>query len=700
MWTGYVKNHLLPRLFGFELLMAPYAVAHFKLSMQLAGRDLPPEMAEKWAYIPEEGERLGVYLTDALEEAHEMTGLPLFTQWVSDETIAANKVKRHLPVLVVMGNPPYSYESENNGEWISSLIRDYYEVDGKPLGERNPKGLQDDYVKFIRFAQWRVEQSGSGIVAFISNNGYLDNPTFRGMRQSLMKTFDEIYILDLHGNSKKKEVSPDGSKDENVFDIQQGVSIGVFVKKTQEIDNAKIYHADLWGRRANKYETLLEDEIKTTNWNRLDPKSQFYLFTPQDKNLLEEYNHCNSINSVFDLNSVGIATSRDKLTIHFSANNALNVVEKFVSMSPEQARAEFNLGKDTRDWKVHLAQEDLKKNETSIDFVKRILYRPFDFRYTYYTGVTRGFISMPRYKLIRHMLHSNMGLFVGRQGQAIGGDEWNLIFCGNVMEDYNLYRRGNNACFPLYIYPDADERGQKSLFDTPVWQADEANDGRVPNLDPAFVAEISEKLGLVFQPNQTGFDEKFFTPEDIFHYIYAIFHSPTYRIRYAEFLKIDFPRVPLTSDVDLFRTLCELGKELVGLHLLESPEVSQHITRYPVAGDNLVEKGYPKYHPHPNLPPQGEGIKDSPPSGGDVRRTEGGGRVQINKIQYFEGISPEVWEFHVGGYQVLDKWLKDRRGRQLSYDDLTHYQNIVVSLEKTIQLMKEIDQTIPEFPIK
>jgi hypothetical protein len=262
MWPGYVKNHLLPRLFGFELLMAPYAVAHFKLSLQLAGRDLPETLTDQWAYHPTGGERLGVYLTNALEEAHEMTGLPLFTQWVADETNAANEVKRFLPVLVVMGNPPYSGHSANKGDWIEGLLKgrlsdggktgNYYEVDGQPLGEKNPKWLQDDYVKFIRFGQWRIEQSGQGILAFISNHGYLDNPTFRGMRQALMQTFTDIYLLDLHGNTKKRETAPDGGKDENVFDIQQGVAIGIFVKQPGKQGPAKVYHADLWGTRAKK----------------------------------------------------------------------------------------------------------------------------------------------------------------------------------------------------------------------------------------------------------------------------------------------------------------------------------------------------------------------------------------------------------------------------------------------------------------
>ncbi|HSN76450.1 MAG TPA: DNA methyltransferase, partial [Anaerolineae bacterium] len=241
MWSGYVRQHLLPRLFGFELLMAPYAVAHFKLGLQLAGLDLPDGQRQAWAYDFAADERIGIYLTNTLEGPHEHTGLPLFTQFLARETDEANRVKRDLPVLVVFGNPPYSGHSSNKGPWIDGLLKgtlpdggkttSYYQVDGQPLGERNPKWLQDDYVKFIRWAQWRIERTGVGILAFITNHSYLDNPTFRGMRRSLMQTFSEIYLLDLHGNAKKREVAPDGGKDENVFDIQQGVAIGLFVKQ-------------------------------------------------------------------------------------------------------------------------------------------------------------------------------------------------------------------------------------------------------------------------------------------------------------------------------------------------------------------------------------------------------------------------------------------------------------------------------------
>lgn len=241
-WSGYVREHLLPRLFGFELLMAPYAVAHMKLGLLL----------QQTGYDFASDERLNVFLTNTLEEAMFHSDV-LFERIIADEANEASRVKKDVPVMVILGNPPYSGHSANkswqyvtfrkkNGAhqrkkvrtFIGDLMQDYYKVDGKPLGERNPKWLDDDYVKFIRFAQWRIERTGHGVLGFITNHGYLDNPTFRGMRQSLLDSFDTIYVLDLHGNTKRKEAAPDGSRDENVFDIQQGVAIGIMVKIREE----------------------------------------------------------------------------------------------------------------------------------------------------------------------------------------------------------------------------------------------------------------------------------------------------------------------------------------------------------------------------------------------------------------------------------------------------------------------------------
>lgn len=689
MWSDYVKKHLLPRLFGFELLMAPYAVAHFKLGLQLAGRDLPEAEREAWAYDFASDERLGVYLTNTLEEAHEHTGLPLFTQWVADETNAANLVKRDLPIMVVVGNPPYSGHSANKGKWINDLLRgksgqaaaptaNYFEVDGQPLGEKNPKWLNDDYVKFIRFAQWRIERTGAGVLAFISNNGYLDNPTFRGMRQALMHTFTDIYILNLHGSSKKKERSPDGTPDENVFDIQQGVAIGIFVKEPGKQGEAQVHHADLWGVRESKdkeggkYPWLLAHNLADTAWTDLSPQSPFHLFVSQNTDVRAEYDSGWRVNDAFPVNSLGIATARDAFTIRSSESEVASTIKDFVELSTETARAKYNLGNDARDWKVSLAQQDVRATELSSELLKPILYRPFDVRFTYYTGNSRGFHCMPRGEVMRHMLAgANLGLITARGVEV--PRTWDQVFTSNtLMQLHTLSIKEVNSLLPLYLYPTTT---RKTLFDTE--QPSTAPGGRRPNLSPQFMEDLSARLGLSFVADGKGDLIATFGPEDVFSYMYAIFHSPTYRARYAEFLKIDFPRLPLTSDPALFRALCGLGEQLVALHTMEQSAPS--MTAYPVRGDNTVQAV--RY--------------TRPGEGGENEK----GRVWINKTQYFEGVPPEVWDFHIGGYQVAEKWLKDRKGRALSYDDLTHYRSVIAALAETIRLMAEIDEAIPGWPV-
>ncbi|MCX5846141.1 MAG: N-6 DNA methylase [Deltaproteobacteria bacterium] len=674
---GYVAQHLLPRIFGFELLMAPYAVAHMKLGLQLT----------EFGYDFSANERLHVYLTNTLEEAYKISDMPLFTKWLVEEANAAGVVKQEAPVMVILGNPPYSYESVNTGEWITNLIQDYYSVDGQPLGERNPKGLQDDYVKFIRFAQWRIEKTGYGVMALITNHGYLDNPTFRGMRRSLMKTFGDIYILDLHGNSKKKERCPDGSKDENVFDIQQGVAIGIFVKKYKPEDlSPRIRHAHLWGIRevyentpdgrklsGGKYHWLWENDIQSTTWEPLTPQPPFYLFVPQDTALLPEYERGWKVTDIMSVHSVGIVTSRDHLTVHMTSQEAKEKLHRFISLSPEAARQELDLGEDSRDWQIALAQSDLKQTGLSDSYLIRISYRPFDDRFTFYTGHSRGFHSMPRPAVMNQMLDNNMALLTSRMTK---GESFAHVYLTKFPSEKILLspKTSNNSFhFPLYLYSESGT----SLFKT------DTPGGRRSNLAPAFIEDFATRLGMTFVPNGKGDRQQTFGPEDIFFYMYAVLHSPTYRSRYAEFLKIDFPRLPLTSNSDLFRALCKIGEDLVALHLMEKQ--IPLITGYPVAGDSTVETV--RYtESSPSLDPSHQGREDN--------GRQGAGRVWINKSQYFDGVPPEVWNFHIGGYQVCQKWLKDRKGRQLTYDDITHYQRIVATLAETISLMAAIDETI------
>jgi hypothetical protein len=707
MWSGYVRNHLLPRIFGFELLMAPYAVAHFKLGMQLAGLDLEPAQREKWDYDISGGERLGVYLTNTLEEA-ERRAETLFgpLRVITQEGNEASDIKRNMPILAVIGNPPYSGHSANRSweikegkrvpTFIGHLIQDYYRVDGQPLGEKNPKWLQDDYVKFIRWGQWRIERTGAGVLALITNHGYLDNPTFRGMRQSLMNSFTDIFVLNLHGNSKKKERSPDGSPDENVFDIQQGVTLGIFMKERGKAGPAKVFHADLWGLRESKYKYLFASEVDETAWNELSPKAPAYLFIPLNQDILGEYENGWKISKVFPLNSVGIVSARDSLAVGWSSEQVWKTVQDFVSLNPEDARTKYELGKDVRDWKVDLAQEDIRSSGPKPHNITPLLYRPFDNRFTYYTGRSRGFICMPRPEVMRHMLSGkNLALLATRQTR----DKWDILATRTPVGHKSLSAYDITSLFPLSLCqgPTGEDETQGE-FQQIITKG--------TNLEPKFIEEIEKTLGLSFIRNGTGDLKKTFGPEDVFNYIYAVFHSPTYRTRYAEFLKSDFPRVPLTSDLNLFRELCAKGAELVALHLLESPKLEKPIARYPVKGPDLVDKGFPKYvapgEPEPFLVAQG-----SPPILGALPRLKEG-RVYINKGdpqsgatgQYFEGVRPEVWNFHIGGYQVCEKWLKDRRGRTLTYDDLEHYCKVVTALHETIRLMAEIDATIPKWPIE
>jgi len=661
MWSGYVRNHLLPRLFGFELLMAPYAVAHFKLGMQLAAQDLADKQRDVWAYDFSGDERLGIYLTNTLEEA-EWHAETLFgpLRIITEEANAAAKIKRDLPILVVVGNPPYAlYGMMNKGKWITDLISDW-----KPKGER--KWNPDDFMKFIRWAQWRIEHTGVGVLAFITNNTYIDGITHRRMRQSLMETFTEIYILDLHGNSNKKERCPDGSKDENVFDIQQGVAIGIFIKEPNKKEYAKVFHSDLWGLRPCKYARLIETNIETTEWTELRPQADYFFFVPKDFGIKNEYSTGWELRNIFAVSAPGVKTERDRVSIHFTQKSICDVIRDFETLEEKALREKYSLDKDSRDWKVHGAKTDVLKNKNK-DFFRPITYRPFDLRHTWYSGQTRGFIGTPGYTAMRHMLEGeNVGIITTRQTK----ERWDAFVTKHICGHKSCAAYDINNLFPLYLYP-IDERKNAKQNEMDVGPWPKGKGGRVPNLNPEFVEDVEKRLGLEFTSDGAGDLEKTFGPEDVLDYIYAVFHSPTYRERYAEFLKIDFPRVPLTSNIELFGELCRRGAELVALHLLESPKLSERITRYPVKGDDVIEKGYPKY-------------------------VEADERVYINKLQYFEGVPKEVWEFHIGGYQVLQKWLKDRRGRTLSYEELDTYQKIVVALSETIRLMNEIDEAIEE----
>ncbi len=662
-WPDYVREHLLPRLFGFEFQMAPYAICHLKLSLEIAG-------AESGFVMPD-GQRLNVFLTNTLEEPHESSDQPaLFAHEIARESASADDVKRDKPVMVVLGNPPYSGHSANKGEWISGLLHgsdgveatgSYFHVDGALVRERQMKWLHNDYVKFIRYAQRRIERTGEGVLAFVTDNSYLDSPTFRGMRKSLMDTFDEIYLLDLHGNSKKRERTPEGGVDENVFDITQGVAIGLFVKRrTAEGGPASVFHADLWGERRDsesngKYEWLTANDVETTQWAQLAPKSPMYLFIPHNDALAGEYESGWSVADVFPVNSVGIVTARDRLTIQYTSDEIRRVVEDFSSRDVESARLTYGLGDDVRDWKVSNALQDIHDHPIIEKQITSITYRPFDMRFTWYSGRSRGFIGQPGQRVMRHMIAGpNVGLATTRGTEIVGGWE-HALAAKSVIQHHAVSIKEVNYLFPLYTYP---TEAQEELGLT-----------REPNLDKALTEAISAAIGLAYASDGSGDLQSEFGPEDVFHYIYGVLHSPEYRRRYADFLKADFPRVPVTGDCMLFAALANLGERLKSLHLMEVE--ADDAPAYLVQGNNRVDK--PRY---------------APPTGNTP------GRVFINKTQYFEGVAPETWEFTIGGYSPAQKWLKDRQRRVLSLDDIVHYRRVCAILAETPRLMARIDETI------
>ena len=639
----FIKEHILKNFYAFELMMAPYAIGHLKMAFLL----------EELGYLLKDDDRFKLYLTNTLEMKEPDESKYLGPGWISisEESHLAGKVKREQPILVILGNPPYSGHSSNIGDWISREIKAYYQIDGKPLGEKNPKWLQDDYVKFIRFAQWKIDQAGEGVLGFITNHSYLDNPTFRGMRQSLMNSFNEIHILDLHGNSLKKEKCPDGSKDENVFDIQQGVAIALFVKRKDKKDYCKVYHSEIWGLREQKYSWLLENDINTTKWKRLSPKSEFYLFIPREERFLKEYESYPKITDIFVLNSVGIVTARDKLTIKWTKDEVLTTVLNFSKLDPENARVVYKLGKDARDWKVEFAQKDLKDSGLDLGKIVPILYRPFDIRYTYYTGKSRGFHCMPRPEVMRHMLKDNIGLLTCRQQNMVGF--YHAFICDSILESCVVSNKTSeiNYVFPLYLYPEKNNpEKHASVRNLMLFESQIDYGARKPNISPGLIEQLIKHF------------KKTPPPEQIFFYIYAVLYSDIYRTKYSEFLKIDFPRIPFTKDYKLFGKMAEYGKSLVDLHLLKSPELDPPVTKFQGKGDNRVEK---LHYDHSQL--------------------------FINKDQYFESVEPEVFEYQIGGYQVCEKWLKDRKDRKLSLDDIKHYCNIVTAIKKTIEIQNKID---------
>lgn len=595
IWQQYVEQHLLPRLNGFEILMASYAVAHIKLDMLLG----------ETGYQHRTDKRLHVYLTNSLEESNKEPRT-LFAQWLSSEATEANVIKRDYPVMVMIGNPPYSVASQNKGKWINGLLNDYK----KNLNERNIQPLSDDYIKFIRLAQDYVERSGEGVVAFISNNSFVDGLIHRQMRNELIRAFNKIYILDLHGNSRKNEIAPDGTKDENVFDIMQGVSINIFVKTRANTTPAQLYHYNLYGSREYKYKFLQDNTLHSVQWRQLSPKAPQYFFIPKDFALQEEYEKYFSVDELMPIRTVGVATYDDgNLVSHEPYNTPSNLP---------------------------------------------YLYRPFDMRWINYDLKK---VSRHRYDVMCHFVEKeNKGLIFIRNNR----DNSDTYFVTNGLADKTVISPKDNASvFPLYIYrKNMGEEERIVNFNKDLYDSIAKGLNYLPCYDDDLrIDPTSEFNGVLY-------------PQDLFDYIYAVLHSPSYRERYKEFLKIDFPRIPYPTDWEKFRDLAEYGEELRQLHLMEDLPHSTGVT-FPIGGTLQV----------------------------DCYRWEQN-RVYINSEQYFEGVPESAWNFYIGGYQPAQKWLKDRKGMTLSFEDVKHYQRIIYVLQQTERIMVEIDNLMTNNDLK
>lgn len=624
-----VKEHILKNLYGFEFLIAPYTVAHLKLSQFLQDK----------GYAMQDDERLNIYLTNTLEPIEPQANwlLPALTL----EVRAAQAIKNR-PILVITGNPPYSGHSKNTGPWIAKEIDTYKKVDGKPLGEKNVKWLQDDYVKFIRFAQWKMEQVEEGVVAIITNHSFLDNPTFRGMRHSLLQTFNQIYLLDLHGNTRKKEQPPEGGKDENIFDIEQGVAVSLMIKKKRL--RRAVYHADLWGRRREKYKTLLATKKDDMEWTRLKPSAPAYLFIPQDEALRKEYEQGWLLTDIFVKSSSGIISKRDKIAFHFLREDLYRVLNDFDVLEETSIKEKYKF-RESRDGKISFVKKHIQDYGIKDEYIRLCLHRPFDFRWTYHTNLSKGFLGWPVYDTMRHMLAGeNIGLVTTR----ITKDDWTAFATEHIISHKAGSRYDISYLFPLYLYQ-TPERLQTAgtLFE----EADSfKGKERVENFSPQFRKFADEQYKCCY------------SPEALLGYMYAVMHSPTYRAKYREFLKRDFSRIPFVDERETFANLSTLGWELLQVHLLKS--IPQAVAVDVTGGDFDVE---------------------------NVQYEAKHERLSINKTDSFSPVPQDVWEFHIDGYPVLDTYLKSRKGRTLSLDEIEAIQNIANALRFTIEQMQRID---------
>ena len=590
-----IQEHILKNLFGFELLIPAYCISHLKLSSHL----------ELEGYKFEKKDRIRVYFTNTLENRKMDDSNDMFASLfpaISREGKSAQEIKDNNDILVIVGNPPYNGTSQNNFQYIKDLIKPYFPKDS--IKEKNSKWLNDDYVKFIRFAENKISKAGKGIVGIITNHSFIDNPTFRAMRKHLIDTFDKIYIVDLHGNVKKKEKNFDGSADQNVFDIQQGVSINIFVK-SDKIKNKGIYHLDIFGKRKEKFEEISKIHIENTKFNKINPTEPFYLFHPQNESLRKEYDKGINLRDIFLEMNVGIVTGKDKKVISFEEKS----LEKKV-------KENFNLFDNSA--------------------IKDISYRPFDNRKIYYDVKNKGLIERARIDIMQHFINrENVGLVFTRQ---VRESSFEHCFISNKIINFRLTLSGSGGGYiaPLYLYQENIDKEEKKL-----------------NFQSSFINKINKKFN---NP----------TPEETLAFIYASLYSPNYRKKYFKFLKIDFPKINFDISIDKFRVLAKIGQELIDVHLMKKiPNLSVVESEFEENKQNYIveEINYNK----------------------DLKR------LYFNKTCFFTEVSKDIWEFKIGGYQVLDKYLKSRKNMNIE-GELVHIENIIKVLKFSIDKMFEIDK--------
>jgi predicted helicase len=705
-WPGYVRDHLLRRIFGFELLMAPYAIAHLKLGLEF----------EDTGYKFSEGERLGIYLTNTLEDAVKKSEM-LVAKTISDEANTAVDIKREREILVVLGNPPYKGISANSNErervveaggyytsyrrgarreqstriqkiarkrqaikeltFIGELMDTYKWIDNTGIKEQK-SWLNNDYVKFIRFSQWRLEKTGEGILGFITDSSYLDKSSFRAMRWNLMQCFNELYILNLHGRTRPPEDVPQGMYNGNVFDIQQGVAILLAVRQPNHKGAGIVRYADLWGTREDKYGFLDAGDYSRVKWETLSPCAPLYLFersalrnTVTNPNRVEQleshWAEYFPLNEIFRVTSSGFTTARDYFVMSTSKKDLENRMKTFgdPNVTDEEIRQSYFSGKgsdkypdgDSRGWKLANARAKFRADKMRRDRIRKVLYRPFNEWYVFWADYM---VDWPRQEVMQNLEQPNIALIYSRNVEIPRAEHF--LCTDRIAGHHSVSLKEVNYLAPLFV-------GGGSSSDN-----HELFNSRVPNLNRRFLDALSSHLGVSQEP-EFGLPQGV-SPEDIFHYIYAVVHAQGYRSLYLEFLRKDFPRVPLTRDMEKFRELGLKGRSLIALHLLnvvDAPGLDIPLTRFEIAGTNEVSR---------------------------VKYSAESGRVWINDEQYFSGVPNAAWDFTIGGYRVCERWLKDRKGQALEYDDLQHWQRIVVALTETQRLMGEIDALIPEWPLK